>query len=174
MNRSIVLTGPMGSGKSSVAHLLAAQLGLQVVDLDACIVEQAGKTVNQIFAEYGEAGFRERESAELARLVGRTDMVLATGGGVITRPENRRLLPLIGLVVNLTASVDELAHRLATADDRPLLQGEESLAARISRLMLEREAWYAEADIRIDTTGKTLEDVANSILASYRGAVGVL
>jgi len=77
------------------------------------------------------------------------------------------LLHAGGLVVNLTATVPVLAGRLALADDRPLLKGDEALEARIERIMTEREPFYADADIRIDTTGKTLEDVAAEILAVY-------
>ncbi|WP_277057247.1 shikimate kinase [Trichlorobacter lovleyi] len=167
MPESIILTGPMGSGKTSVGQLLAARLGYRFQDLDALLVEQAGKSINQIFAEEGEAAFRERETALLATLVGQHGIILSTGGGVVIREANRRLLHAGGLVVNLTATVPVLAGRLALADDRPLLKGDEALEARIERIMTEREPFYADADIRIDTTGKTLEDVAAEILAVY-------
>ncbi|MGE0918727.1 shikimate kinase [Trichlorobacter lovleyi] len=167
MPESIILTGPMGSGKTSVGQLLAARLGYRFQDLDALLVEQAGKSINQIFADEGEAAFRERETALLATLVGQHGIILSTGGGVVIREANRRLLHAGGLVVNLTATVPVLAGRLALADDRPLLKGDEALEARIERIMTERESFYADADIRIDTTGKTLEDVAAEILAVY-------
>lgn len=170
MQRSIILTGPMGSGKSSVAQLVAAQLGFELADLDAMIVEQAGMSINRLFAEQGEQFFRDLEASVLASLQGRQGMVLATGGGVVIRPENRVMLHRLGCVVNLNASVTELTRRLAEADDRPLLKGEEPLESRISRIMAERELFYADADIRIDTTDKTLEDVADLILAFYKNA----
>jgi shikimate kinase len=94
-------------------------------------------------------------------------MVLATGGGVVIREGNRRLLHASGLVVNLVATVDVLVSRLAQANDRPLLKGDEGLDVKIERIMTEREPFYADADIRIDTTGKTLEDVAAEILVFY-------
>ena len=167
MSDSIILTGPMGSGKTSVGQLLAVRLNYQFQDLDALIVEQAGKSINQIFAEEGEAAFRDRETALLSTLIGQRGIVLSTGGGAVIREKNRALLHAAGLVVNLVAAVDELARRLASADDRPLLQGDEALEKRIERIMAEREPFYADADIRIDTTGKTLEDVAVLILAFY-------
>jgi len=167
MPESIILTGPMGSGKTSVGRLLARRLGYQFQDLDALIVEQAGKSINQIFADDGEAAFRDRETALLSTLVGKQRMVLSTGGGVVVREANRRLLRAAGLVVNLVATVDVLVSRLAQANDRPLLKGDEALDVRIERIMTEREPFYADADIRIDTTGKTLEDVAVLILAFY-------
>ncbi|MCE1225617.1 MAG: shikimate kinase [Geobacteraceae bacterium] len=167
MPDSIILTGPMGSGKTSVGRLLARRLGYQFQDLDALIVEQAGKSINQIFADDGEAAFRDRETALLSTLVGQQGMVLSTGGGVVIREANRRLLRASGLVVNLVATVDVLVRRLAQANDRPLLKGDEALDVRIERIMAEREQFYADADIRIDTTGKTLEDVVAEILAFY-------
>jgi shikimate kinase len=163
----IILTGPMGSGKSSVGRLLAEQLGFRFVDLDALLVEQTGKSINRIFAEEGEAAFRDRETELLASLTGSRQMVLATGGGAVIREQNRRLMRALGLVANLTADVRELSQRLAQADDRPLLQGEQPLETRIAGIMAEREPFYADADIRIDTTGKTLEDVAAQLLVFY-------
>lgn len=167
MAASIILTGPMGSGKTSLGQRLAARLGYQFKDLDALIVKQAGKSINQIFADEGEDAFREYETALLSTLVGQQRMVLSTGGGAVIREKNRLLLHAAGLVVNLVATVDVLVRRLAQANDRPLLKGDEALDVRIGRIMAEREQFYADADIRIDTTGKTLEDVAAEILAFY-------
>ncbi len=167
MHDSIILTGPMGSGKTSVGQLLAARLGYVCKDLDALIVATAGKSINQLFAEEGEDAFRERESAALSSLVGQQRLVISTGGGVVIRESNRRLLHAAGLVVNLTATTEELARRLARAKNRPLLKGDLSLKELILRLLIEREPFYADADIRIDTTSKTLEDVVTIILRFY-------
>jgi shikimate kinase len=160
MATSIILTGPMGSGKTTVGQRLAARLGYDFIDLDALIVAKAGKSIIQLFADEGEASFRDYESAVLSSLFGQQKMVLSTGGGVVMREQNRQQLHALGLVVNLTASVKELAIRLSRATDRPLLKGDEPLEVRIERIMADREPFYADADIRIDTTGKTLEDVA--------------
>lgn len=167
MQQAIILTGPMGSGKTSVGRLLSARLGYRFLDLDALIVEQAGKSINRIFAEEGEPAFRDCETAALAALQGAQGVVLSTGGGAVVREVNRALLHATGLVVNLRASTAELATRLARAVDRPLLQGDEPLTQRIERITQEREPFYADADIRIDTTGKTLEDVAAEILVFH-------
>lgn len=164
MLSNIILTGPMGSGKTSVGQLLAIRLGWEFVDLDALIVEQAGKSINSIFSDDGEAVFRQLEQDQLAALAKRQRMVLSTGGGAVINPENRRLMRLIGSVVNLTAPLEELVARLAASDDRPLLQGEEPREVKIGRLMKEREQFYADSDIRIDTAAKSVEDVAAEVL----------
>ncbi len=167
MNESIILTGPMGSGKSSVGKILASRLGYRFMDLDALIVEKTGKSINQIFDDEGEDKFRELESLVLSSLSGQQRIILSTGGGAVLREENREQLHALGLVVNLSATVDELTSRLSKADDRPLLKGDEPLSARIKRILNERERFYADADIRIDTTGKKLEDVARKIDKLY-------
>lgn len=165
MQASIVITGPMGSGKTSVGRLLAQQLGWEFVDLDALIVERVGKSINAIFADDGEPVFRGLEQQQLANLVGRERMVLSTGGGAVIDPGNRRLMRLIGPVVNLTASHEELASRLAVCNDRPLVQGEAAeRVVKLERLLQEREQCYADSDIRIDTVGKSVEDVAAEVL----------
>lgn len=165
MPANIVLTGPMGSGKTSVGRLLARSLDWEFIDLDALIVSRAGKSINAIFAEEGEVAFRRLEQEQLAGLVGRLQIVLSTGGGAVIDPENRRLMRLIGPVVNLTASLETLAGRLATCTERPLLQGEEEQRlVKIQRLLKEREQYYADSDIRIDTVGKSVEDVAAEVL----------
>ncbi len=166
MPESIILT-PDGEWQDHVGQLLAARLGYRFQDLDALLVSRLARVSIRSLLTEGEAAFRERETALLATLVGQHGIILSTGGGVVIREANRRLLHAGGLVVNLTATVPVLAGRLALADDRPLLKGDEALEARIERIMTEREPFYADADIRIDTTGKTLEDVAAEILAVY-------
>lgn len=167
MHDSIILTGPMGSGKTSVGQLLAARLNCEFTDLDALVEATTGVTINTLFAEEGEAAFRDRESAVLVSLAGRQGMVLSTGGGVVIRENNRKLLHAAGMVVNLTATTEELARRLVRAKNRPLLKGDLPLKELISRILIEREPFYADADIRIDTTSKTLEDVVTIILRFY-------
>ena len=96
MQQAIILTGPMGSGKTSVGRLLSAKLGYRFLDLDALIVKQAGKSINQIFADEGEAAFRDRETAALASLKGEDELILSTGGGAVLREENRPCCMLPG------------------------------------------------------------------------------
>lgn len=167
MYEQLILTGPMGSGKSSLGQILAGQLGFGFIDLDHLIAQQAGKNINRIFHEDGEERFRQLETAVLESIIGQRQVVIATGGGAVLSETNRGLMGRNGLVVNLTAALSELVKRLEPTNDRPLLKGEEPLESRIKRIVEEREPFYAEADIRIDTTCKTLEDTAAEILAFY-------
>jgi len=162
-DRPIFLTGFMGSGKSSVGVQLAAALGVPYLDLDEEIVKTTGCSINQLFASQGEARFREYEHQQLQACTPTAKAVIATGGGVVINPENRRFMRSHGLVVNLQVSLEQVLDRLKHANDRPLLAGDEG-GARAAALMQERESWYADADIRIDTSGKSVEDVVAEIL----------
>ena len=166
--RTIILTGFMGTGKSTVGRALAARLGFAYRDLDADIVAAAGISINEIFARHGEPHFRALETEAVRRLALTDRVVVATGGGAVIAPENRRLLREAGVVVNLTASVVEIGTRLQDDADRPLLRESRS-AERIASLMMEREPCYADADLRIDTTGKTVEDVVAEIVRFLEG-----
>ena len=129
----IFLVGPRGSGKTTVARLLAARLGWDWVDADARLEELSGRSVRDIFMSEGETAFRDRESAVLAELCGSTRHVVATGGGVVLRPENRARLRAAGQVVWLTADAETLSDRLlrdeTTADRRPALTGTASASS---------------------------------------------
>src|SRR5262245_38254943 len=125
MSRRIFLVGPRGSGKTTVAAVLADRLGLKWIDADALIEERAGRASASGFAGEGEAGVREREAALLAELCDWPDHVIATGGGVVLRPENRERMSAAGVVVWLRADVDVLWARISadagTAGRRPPL-----------------------------------------------------
>jgi shikimate kinase len=166
--RPVILTGFMGSGKSCVGHVLANSLGCPFVDLDALIVADAGMSINEIFAREGEEAFRNRESACLERVLQKGVAVIASGGGVVLSPVNRRLMRSQGIVVNLTASLPVILERLKGATDRPLYSGDNA-ANRVAALMEERQHFYADADIRIDTDNKSVEDVSAQIIKILKG-----
>lgn len=161
--KNIILTGFMGTGKSSVGRLLAKRLGFRLVDLDAEIVRVAGCSINEIFAESGEEEFRRLESAQLDRLARGPRTVLSTGGGAVKNPDNRRLMHDAGAVINLTASVDAICARLVDDSARPLLRENRS-PDFVARMLAEREQYYADADVRIDTSGKSVGEVVEEIL----------
>lgn len=168
MHKPVVLTGFMGSGKTSVGRVLAAQLGCPLIDLDAVIVAEAGKSINDIFAEDGEAGFRILESECLERELRKGRVVISCGGGAVIDDNNRRLMRKLGFVVNLNASFSTTLARLRGVTDRPLYVGEDA-SNRVLELMKHREQYYRDADIRIDTNDKSVEDVAAEILTVLKG-----
>jgi shikimate kinase len=142
MNR-LFLIGPMGSGKTTVGRFLAERLGLSFLDLDQEIERRCGVNVSVIFDIEGEAGFRAREQAMLDELTRRDDILLATGGGTVLAPDNRRMLRERGLVVWLETSVPQQLRRLERDQRRPLLQAPDR-RQRLEKLAETRNPLYAE------------------------------
>lgn len=164
----MILTGFMGTGKTATGRLLAQELEWDFLDLDEEVERAAGKGVARIFAEEGEARFREREAQELSRALTRTRVVIATGGGVLGREENR--CSLAGrIVVNLDASPEECLRRVRGSPvERPLLAGPDpETAARL--LWKERRPQYDAVPRQVDTTGKSPREVAREIRERFLG-----
>ncbi|GGY36108.1 shikimate kinase [Bacterioplanes sanyensis] len=149
--RSIFLVGPMGAGKSTIGRLLSAELGLEFFDTDKVIEERCGANIPWIFDVEGEVGFRDREQQVVDELTRHSDIVLATGGGVVMRPENRRHLSSRGTVVYLRTTVAQQLVRTSKDKNRPLLQAENP--EQILRdLFSKRDPLYKEvADLVIET-----------------------
>ncbi len=149
--RSIFLVGPMGAGKSTIGRLLSAELGLEFFDTDKVIEERCGANIPWIFDVEGEVGFRDREQQVVDELTQCSDIVLATGGGVVMRPENRRHLSSRGTVVYLRTTVAQQLVRTSKDKNRPLLQAENP--EQILRdLFSKRDPLYKEvADLVIET-----------------------
>ena len=161
--RSIYLVGMMGSGKTSTGRPLAERLGYGFVDADAVIEQAAGCSIPDIFDRDGEAGFRSLESQVLSAISQRHSLVVATGGGVVTQPENWGLLHS-GIVIWLDVVPDQLLQRLnADTTVRPLLQTADPEAA-LNALLNERRPLYAEADLTVVINDETPEAVAEGIL----------
>ena len=161
--RSLYLVGMMGSGKTSTGRPLAERLGYGFVDADAVIEQAAGCSIPEIFERDGEAGFRSLESQELNAISPRHSLVVATGGGVVTQPENWGLLHS-GIVIWLDVVPDQLLQRLnADSTVRPLLQTADPEAA-LNALLNERRPLYAEADLTVVINDETPEAVADGIL----------
>jgi shikimate kinase len=161
---NVVLVGMMGSGKTSIGRHLAEMLEMSFCDTDEHVQQATGSTIGDLFAEVGEEAFRNHESAALVHCLERA-CVVATGGGVVLREENRLLLTRDGVYVAwLDASPEDLAARLAGVCDRPLLSGD--ALGTLRRLDAERRALYtAVASIRIDTTDKNPGEVCNELVA---------
>jgi shikimate kinase len=146
--RTIVLVGLMGAGKSSVGRRLAHALNLPFRDTDEEVERAAGRSVSEIFEELGEAAFRDGERRVIARLLDEPPHVLATGGGAFMNPETRRLIADKAISVWLRADVDVLAQRVARKNDRPLLQGRDPREA-LEALARVRDPIYALADLTV-------------------------
>ena len=165
---NLVLAGFMGTGKTSVGRAAAAELGLAFLDLDEAIAHQAGRSVAQIFAQEGEAGFRERERAALRDAASLSGTVIATGGGAPLQRASFAPLAASGLVVLLTADPDELARRLDDGEERPVLSGD--VRARIGELLDARRTEYDRLGPPVVTTARDVADVAREVVARYRAA----
>jgi shikimate kinase len=159
----IVLAGFMGTGKSVVGARLAERLRVPFVDVDRLIEATAGLKVAEIFASEGEVGFRRRERELIASLAHRRDCVIATGGGAVLDPENVEHLRVGGIIVCLQAAPEVILQRIGDDDRRPLLQAQGRLAT-ISQLLELRSASYATADITIDTSESSVEEVVERIV----------
>ncbi|MCV6623392.1 MAG: shikimate kinase AroK [Cellvibrionaceae bacterium] len=162
--KSIVLVGPMGVGKSTIGRLLASALQRDFYDTDKLIEDRAGADISWIFDIEGEDGFRVRESNTLAELCMQDDLVIATGGGIIMREENRKLLNKYGHVVYLTASVNQLVRRTDKDKKRPLLQVDDPKQKIIELLELRDPLYREVADFIIETDGKTPKQVAETLV----------
>jgi shikimate kinase len=161
--RSIYLIGMMGSGKTSTGRPLAQRLGYGFVDADAVIEQVAGCTIPEIFERDGEAGFRSIESQVLNAISQRHSLVVATGGGVVTKPENWGQLHS-GIVVWLDVNRAQLIERLRDdSTQRPLLQQPNPEAA-LDTLLQERRPLYGEADLTVVIKDESPDAVADGIL----------
>jgi shikimate kinase len=163
---NIYLIGMMGAGKTTVGRLLAKALKYGFLDTDTVITQAAGKTINQIFAEEGEAAFRKLESDVLAGVSAHTRLAIATGGGIVLRRENWGHLHY-GLIVWLDVPVDVLYNRLLEDTNRPLLQDADP-KGKLLELLENRILLYSQADLRItvsesETPGSIAEQIIDKI-----------
>ena len=160
---NILLIGPMGSGKTSVARLLANNLDKRFLDTDEEIMKKTGVDITYIFDMEGEEGFRKRECLALKECLTDNNTVLSTGGGIVLSKENRNLLKDRGTVVYLQTSISSQVERTASSNNRPLLQNENP-EETLEKLMLTRGPLYEEiADITIMTDNKSLQEMSKEI-----------
>lgn len=164
MNGHVFLVGFMGAGKSSVARIVAERLARPFVDLDAEIEHDAGTTIPVIFSEQGEDAFRELETEHLRALVEAPPSVIACGGGIVVRPENRALLGRLGNVVYLQVNAAEALARIGDAATRPLLAGQGGPLVATALLQAREVLYRSVADSAVQTVGHTPAEVAEDVL----------
>jgi shikimate kinase len=164
-NRSVVLVGMMGAGKSSIGRRLAMRLGIPFVDADTEIEKAAGMSIPDIFAVHGEADFRAGEARVIARLLDGGPQVLATGGGAFMHPQSREAIGVKGISIWLKAEYDVLLKRIKRRGDRPMLKTDDP-AETLRRLMEERDPVYAEADVIVHSRDVPHEIIIAEIISA--------
>jgi len=163
--KNIVLVGFMGSGKTWVGKLIAERTGMPLLDMDSIIVERAGKSINEIFADEGEAHFRKLERELVQELAQTEGNIISTGGGIILNPDNISDFEQTGLVVCLLVDAESVLERVRNDDTRPLLAGDKEKA--IVELLESRKPIYESIAHKIDTSGRpfppvqTAEEIIN-------------
>jgi len=166
--RSLVLVGLMGCGKSSIGKRLAARLALPFVDADEEIERVAQMSISEIFAEHGEAFFRDREAKVIARLLSAGPQVLATGGGAFMAPETRGRIRESGISIWLRADLSVLMRRVGKRDSRPLLKAADPETV-MRELIAARYPVYAEADITVESRDVPHEAIVTEIVEALAG-----
>lgn len=168
LTRTVALIGMMGAGKTAIGRQLAKKLDAAFIDADKEIEEAAGCTIAEIFAEHGEAHFRDGERRVIARLLDGPRCVLATGGGAYMQDETRALLRERAVTVWLKADFETLWKRVSKRGHRPLLKTEDPQRT-LRDLMAAREPVYAEADLVVDSGEQTKEAMARKVLDALEG-----
>ncbi len=170
-DKTIVLVGLMGAGKSAVGRRLAARLGLRFVDADSEIEAAAGCSIEDIFEFHGEAAFRDCERRVIARLLNDPRHVLATGGGALMDAETRTRVGEKAISVWLRADLEVLLKRVSRRDNRPLLKGKDKREV-LQQLIEERHPIYAGADIIVDSHDRPHDEMVDKIVTELAGFKG--
>jgi shikimate kinase len=171
-DRSVVLIGMMGVGKSSIGRRLGARLGIPFVDADAEIERAAGMSIADMFVRHGEAAFRSGEARVIARLLNGGPQVLATGGGAVMNAATRALIQERGVSIWLSAEFELLLRRISKRKaERPLLQTGDP-AATLRELLAAREPIYAQADLTVQSRDVPHDAVVAEIIERLAGFLG--
>lgn len=167
--KNIVLTGFMGTGKSTVGRILSERLGLPFIDTDDLVERESGMTVGEVFGRWGESRFRVLESRAVSDVARLHRCVVSVGGGALLRKANKRLVAKAGVTVLLTAAPEKITARTSGKGGRPLLPPDAS-AEYVERMVRERDESYSGLDIEVDTTSISPEEVARTVLERLRDA----
>ena len=164
--QNIALIGFMGTGKSSVGQLVAGQLHFSFLDTDHLIESRAGKTISEIFAQDGEPAFRDLERNLVQELGTRKRAVISTGGGLPVGEGNLSSLRTHALIVCLWASPEKIWERVRNQTHRPLLDDPDPLA-KIRQLLIDRQPYYRQADVLLNTATRSLNEVAHQVIHQF-------
>ena len=164
----IILTGFMGTGKTTIGVQLADRLGYLFCDTDRLVEEESGKTIAWLFKNEGEPAFRQREKEALRRALRHEKVVISAGGGAVIDAGNRRLMKKAGLVISLTAPPEVILARVGQGSERPLLQGGE-MGEAIKNLLRQRAPFYGKADLVIDTSQNSVAETVQELLCQLAG-----
>ena len=162
--KNIVLTGFMGTGKTTVGQLLAEELHRQFFDTDQVIEEKLGASIKEIFKRIGEPKFREFETETIALISNLEDCVISCGGGVVVNPVNVKNLNKNGIIINLYASPEHIFKRLYEYDTRPIKKQMLNPLEGIKKLLAQRQKAYEQCAFAINTDNLTPEQVVEKIL----------
>lgn len=168
-DKHIVLVGMMGTGKTAVGQALARHLGRPFIDTDRMVEAREGRSVAELFQERGETYFRDTECAAIREATDASPSVIATGGGALLRQDNRDRLTRRGVLVWLQSDIDEIIRRTAKRQAARPLMNVENPKENLQRLLAEREPFYAEAPCVVNTTGKSVKEVASVIARWVEG-----
>jgi shikimate kinase len=169
MFKNIILTGFMGTGKTSIGRRLAQDLGYSFVDTDTLIEADQNRDITSIFSQFGEAFFRDIETGIIQQVLEQEGQVIATGGGAAIRDANRAAFKKSGIVICLFARPEVIFERIKHESHRPLLHTRDP-KARIKELLDERERFYRQADLLIDTSDMSVDDAVREIKEKVRYA----
>jgi shikimate kinase len=164
--KNIVLTGFMGTGKTTVGKLLAKKLNRQFFDTDKIIEERLQATISEIFKKIGEPKFREFETQTISLISNLQDAVISCGGGTVVNPVNVANLNKNGIIINLYASADHILKRIGENDSRPLIKKMINPFEEITKLLAQRQKAYKECAFAVNTENLTPEQVVDKILSN--------
>ena len=165
--KNIYIVGFMGTGKTSVGKSLAEKLGKQFIEMDELIEQRASKSINDIFAQDGEAHFRRLESELLKELAAKEDLVVSCGGGLICNEDNLKVLKDTGIIFNLESSPQAIYERTKRYTHRPLLNVDDPLG-KIKGLLLKRRPFYERAHHSVRSEEESPQEVADRIAEIIR------
>lgn len=164
---NLVLTGFMGTGKTTIGRQVSRRLNMKFVDTDQEVEHVTGLTVREIFDKFGEIRFRSEEKAAVVRVCRNDEQVIATGGGVVLNPENIKELEKNGIIICLSASPEVIHQRTKNKKNRPILNTDDPLQTIRDRLA-ERKPLYEAAGVMVDTDNRSIEEVVTEVIRIYR------